>query len=35
MEGTNIIGNQNKGYKNTFEKDLVLLNNIGNVEINN
>ena len=21
MEGTNIIGNQNKGYKNTFEKD--------------
>ena len=35
MGGTNIIGNQNKGYKNTFEKDLVLLNNIGNVEINN
>jgi hypothetical protein len=33
-KGTNILGNINEGYKNTFENGFEIRNNIGNIYMN-
>lgn len=35
IKGTNLLGNKEKGYKNIFNKGIILSNNNGNLEIDN
>ena len=32
-KGTNLLGNKDEGFKNTFTNEIILLNNIGNLYI--
>jgi hypothetical protein len=33
IKGSNLLGNLEEGFKNTFNKDLIFKNNIGNIDI--
>lgn len=35
LKGTNLLGNSDVGYKNLFDKEIILKNNIGKLDINN